>query len=98
MEQYLEIKRAAEFRSEYIDGEVYAMSGGSKNHALIAMAAGARLDEQLRGRPCAVANLGSSTNEQSSRNEPRTRWGNRSLKHSHPTGERRPEPSAVDER
>ena len=59
MEQYLEIERAAEFRSEYIDGEVYAMSGGSKNHALIAMAAGARLDEQLRGRPCAVANLGS---------------------------------------
>ena len=54
MEQYLEIERAAEFRSEYIDGEVYAMSGGSKNHALIAMAAGARLDEQLRGRPCAV--------------------------------------------
>jgi Uma2 family endonuclease len=55
VEQYLEIERAAEFRSEYIDGQVYAMAGGAVNHALIAMAVGARLDEQLRGRPCAVA-------------------------------------------
>jgi len=55
VEQYLEIERAAEFRSEYIDGQVYAMAGGGLNQALIAMAVVARLDEQLRGRPCAVA-------------------------------------------
>ena len=55
VEEYLRIERAAEFRNEYIEGEVFAMSGGSKNHALIAMEAGARLNEQLRGRPCAVA-------------------------------------------
>ena len=55
VEQYLEIERAAEFRSEYLNGEVFAMAGGGRKHALIAMAVGARLDEQLRDRPCAVA-------------------------------------------
>jgi Uma2 family endonuclease len=55
VEQYLETERAAEFRSEYLSGEVFAMAGGGRKHALIAMAVGARLDEQLRDRPCAVA-------------------------------------------
>ncbi|MDP9169387.1 MAG: Uma2 family endonuclease [Acidobacteriota bacterium] len=55
VEQYLEIERAAEFRSEYIDGGMVAMAGGGRNHALIVAAAGARLYEQLRGKPCAVA-------------------------------------------
>lgn len=55
VDRYLEIERAAEFRSEYLDGEIYAMAGGGRNHALIAAAAIARLDAQLRGRPCAVA-------------------------------------------
>jgi Uma2 family endonuclease len=31
-EQYLEIERAAEFRSEYYDGLMYAMAGGSRTH------------------------------------------------------------------
>ncbi len=55
MEQYLEIERAAEFRSEYLNGEVFAMAGGGRKHALIAAAVVARLDEQLGNRPCAVA-------------------------------------------
>lgn len=55
VQQYLEIERAAEFRSEYIDGQMYAMAGGGRNHALIAMAVGARLDLQLRGKPRATA-------------------------------------------
>ena len=37
IQEYLDIERAAEFRSEYIDGGMYAMSGGSPNHAVIAM-------------------------------------------------------------
>jgi hypothetical protein len=32
-EQYLAIDRAAEFRSELLDGEMIAMSGGSMRHA-----------------------------------------------------------------
>ncbi len=31
-EEYLERERAAEFKSEYYNGEVFAMSGGSRNH------------------------------------------------------------------
>jgi Uma2 family endonuclease len=51
-EQYLEIERNAEFRSEYIDGEMFAMAGGSLNHARIARNVLARLDQQLAGRRC----------------------------------------------
>ncbi len=32
-EQYLALDRAAEFKSEYFDGEMFAMSGGSMRHA-----------------------------------------------------------------
>jgi Uma2 family endonuclease len=38
VEQYLAQERAAEFRSEYLNGEVFAMAGGGRNHALIAAA------------------------------------------------------------
>src|SRR5216684_4260366 len=34
-EEYLEIERRAEFRNEYYNGQMYAMSGGSYRHALI---------------------------------------------------------------
>jgi Uma2 family endonuclease len=54
VEQYLEMERAAEFRSEYLNGEVFAMAGGSVNHAVIAAAVGARIGAQLDDRPCAV--------------------------------------------
>ncbi len=55
IQQYLDIERAAEFRSEYIDGGMYAMSGGSPNHAVIAMLLGAKLVPQLVGSNCRVA-------------------------------------------
>lgn len=55
LEQYLEMKRAADFRIEYINGQVYAMAGASVNHALIALDVAVLLLAQLRGRPCAVA-------------------------------------------
>ena len=32
-EEYLALDRAAEFRSEFIDGEIIAMSGGSMRQA-----------------------------------------------------------------
>jgi Uma2 family endonuclease len=35
-QQYLEIERKAEFKSEFLNGEMYAMSGASRNHNLIA--------------------------------------------------------------
>jgi Uma2 family endonuclease len=54
VEQYLEIERAAEFRSEYLNGEMFAMAGGSINHGMIAADTLIRIGEQLRGKPCAV--------------------------------------------
>src|SRR5437879_13570551 len=53
-EQYLQAERAAEFRHEYFEGNVYAMSGGAIPHAhVIANVTGA-LFQALRGGPCFV--------------------------------------------
>jgi len=35
-QEYLEIERAAEFRSEFFQGEMFAMAGGTPMHSLIA--------------------------------------------------------------
>ena len=52
LEQYLEIERNAEFRSEYINGEMFAMAGGTPNHAWIVANTLIRMGEQLRGANC----------------------------------------------
>jgi Uma2 family endonuclease len=51
-EQYLEIERAAETRSEYLGGSMYSMAGSTLNHAPIVNNAGLFLNTQLRGREC----------------------------------------------
>jgi Uma2 family endonuclease len=43
-------------RHEYIDGEVYAMSGGTINHGAIALNFGALLKAHMRGRGCKTLN------------------------------------------
>ena len=43
-EQYLEIERSAEFKSEFHDGRMFAMSGGSPNHSLLSVRACSLLD------------------------------------------------------
>src|SRR5580704_15742170 len=53
-EQYLEIERASEFRSEYYGGRMYAMSGGSYPHALIIGNLVFTLKTALGKRPCSV--------------------------------------------
>ena len=53
-EQYLAMERAAETRHEYFDGEIFAMSGASRSHVLIAGNLAAALLGQLRDRPCNV--------------------------------------------
>src|SRR5579864_2954384 len=53
-QEYLEIERKAEHKSEYYQGEMFAMAGARKPHNIIAMHAGALLDLQFRGRPCLV--------------------------------------------
>jgi len=53
-QEYLDIDRKAEYKSEYFDGEMFAMSGARRSHNLVAMNVGANLHGQLRGRPCEV--------------------------------------------
>jgi Uma2 family endonuclease len=53
-EQYLEIERKAEFKSEYYQGEMFAMSGARRAHNLIATNAVRELSSQLLERPCEV--------------------------------------------
>lgn len=53
-EQYLEIERAAETRSEFLGGSMYAMAGSTFNHARIVTATTVALYTQLRGRECAA--------------------------------------------
>ena len=51
-EQYLAMDRAAEFRSEFVDGEMFAMAGASNAHGLIQGNLFAELHMALRGGPC----------------------------------------------
>jgi Uma2 family endonuclease len=54
-EEYLEIERKAEFKSEYYKGEMFAMAGASSWHAWIVTNISAELRQQLKGRPCRVS-------------------------------------------
>jgi Uma2 family endonuclease len=51
-EEYLAIDRAAEVRSEFLDGEMWAMSGGSMWHSQLAMNISGELYNALRGTNC----------------------------------------------
>lgn len=51
-EEYLALERLAEFKSEYLDGRIVAMTGASAAHNRITGAVYAELRSRLRGRPC----------------------------------------------
>lgn len=51
-EEYLLVERAAEYKSDYCDGEIFAMAGAGEPHVLISLNIGALLNLQFRGRPC----------------------------------------------
>lgn len=53
-EQYLEIERAAEFKSEYYAGRMYAMAGGLYRHAHVIGNVARVLGNQTLGGPCIV--------------------------------------------
>lgn len=53
-DEYLRIERTAEWKSEYIDGEMFAMSGASPRHVLITGNLAAELRNTLRDTPCAA--------------------------------------------
>jgi Uma2 family endonuclease len=53
-DEYLKIEREADTRSEFVHGEIFAMAGGSADHALIAANTIRALGNGLSNRPCRV--------------------------------------------
>ena len=53
-EEYLAMEREAEFKSEYLDGEIIAMVGASEPHNLIVTNIVRELSLQLKKRSCKV--------------------------------------------
>lgn len=53
-EEYIEQERQAHFKSEFVDGIVYAMSGASERHNLIISNIISSLHLQFKKRPCRV--------------------------------------------
>jgi Uma2 family endonuclease len=56
VEEYLDLERQADYKSEYYQGEIFAMSGGSPNHSLIATNCARLLGNALQGSGCRVYN------------------------------------------
>ncbi len=52
---YLAHEEASNVKHEYLNGEIYAMAGGTPEHAFLAMAIGSSLRTQLVGKPCRVS-------------------------------------------
>lgn len=51
-EDYLAIERSAEFKSEYFDGEIFAMAGASRAHNSIVLNTGSEIRQHLKNRSC----------------------------------------------
>lgn len=53
-EEYLALEVSAAYKSEYFQGEIFAMAGGSRNHSLITANIIAALNQGLVDKPCEV--------------------------------------------
>jgi Uma2 family endonuclease len=53
-EEYLALEREAEFKSEFYDGEMFMMSGASRNHCLIVTTLVGTIGMQLRGKESSI--------------------------------------------
>ncbi len=56
IEQYAEMEESAPYKSEFIAGRIYAMSGGTPKHSAIANNIGGEMRNLLRHGPCQVFN------------------------------------------
>ncbi|MBI4954644.1 MAG: Uma2 family endonuclease [Myxococcales bacterium] len=52
--EYAALERSSNVKHEFLEGVIYAMAGGSPEHAAISMNVGALLHVALRGKPCQV--------------------------------------------
>ena len=55
-QEYLAIERAAAFKSEFYDGQMYAMTTGPARHSLLATNIAAEFSNRLRGKKCVPYN------------------------------------------
>ena len=54
VKEYLKAEESSEIRYEYLGGQIFAMSGGSKEHNLITLNIASRLRSHIRGSSCSV--------------------------------------------
>ena len=54
--EYLAMETVADYKSEYYNGEIFAMSGGTADHSLIAVNISSGLSQRLAPTPCRVFN------------------------------------------
>ncbi len=52
--EYVALETSSDVRHEFLEGEVFAMAGGTPEHAALAAAIIGELRTALRGRPCRV--------------------------------------------
>jgi Uma2 family endonuclease len=52
--EYVRLEEHANVKHEFLDGQIWAMAGGTPEHAALASAVIVALGAQLRGRPCRV--------------------------------------------
>ena len=53
-QEYLDMERSSEIKHEFHAGEVFAMAGGTPDHALITMNLGSTLKQAVKGLRCLV--------------------------------------------
>ena len=51
-EEYLLLEDQADYKSQYVDGEIFAMAGAEPEHVEIMVNIAAELRQHFRGRPC----------------------------------------------
>ena len=54
--EYLAMEAAADYKSEFFGGEIFALAGGSADHSVVAVNVAAELRQLLDARPCRVFN------------------------------------------
>ena len=53
-QEYLAMEREATYKSEYVDGEIFAMAGASPQHSLITTNVIREISTQLLDKPCQI--------------------------------------------
>src|SRR5690348_11651765 len=53
-QEYYDFEYDAPYKSEYYQGEIFAMAGGSRRHSLIVVNISSGLHQRFKGGPCAA--------------------------------------------